>query len=263
MRLFFATSTLYKRHLLAKGDVKNILFAYPYASAGLLRDFDDYLTKVKDVNLIIDSGAFSAWTLGKEIKREEYLTFIKMMLERYKGKLNDVVVVNLDKIPGTFGQKPTDAQREESAQIGMDNFHYFLANGIKTIPVYHQHEDIKWLKLMEKETDYIGISPANDCSTKVRMVFMDTVYSYLKDRVKTHSFGGISASILKRYPLYSGDSSSWGAYFRWGNGCLSRGTKKPIGNEALEYKTGIEIAELKALERYITKLWASRGVIWE
>jgi len=262
MRLFFALSNWNNKAELVENQINNILFAYPYATNRFLKGLDDYVNEVKNINMLVDSGAFSAWTLRKEIDREKYLNFAKEMTKRYRNKVNSFNIVNLDKIPGDFGRKPTNIERENSAQIGLDNFHYFLKNGIKTIPVFHQHEDIKWLKLMEKETDYIGISPANDCSTKNRIKWLDKVYSYLRDRVKTHSFGGVSKSILERYPLYSGDSSSWATYNRWGRGNLVKTKIKPLGKDALSYMTGKEIKTAKKLGEYITKLWLTRGVKW-
>ena len=264
MRLFFATSTLRYRSSLVKNDIKNILFAYPYAKKTLLKEFDDYLTKVQDVNLLLDSGAFSVWTLGETMDLEKYKDFCLVMMARFKDRVKSMHIVNLDVIPGRFGVKPTAEQVEESAKQGRKNYQYLLKNGIQTIPVYHQHEDIKWLKLMEKDTDYVGISPANDCSTENRMIWMDEVYDYLRARIKTHSFGGVSERILRRYPLYSGDSSSWVIHYRYGKGMKFNLSSKvrPVGKVAQEYMTDCEVREYKAMETFITKLWESRGVIW-
>ena len=263
MRVYFATSTLIYRSSLIKHDIKNILFAFPYATKSLLNQFDDYLDHVKDVNLLLDSGAFSVWTLGERIEREEYLQFCKDMITRYKHRLNSMSVVNLDMIPGSFGVKPTAEQVEESARIGRENYLYLKENGVDTIPVFHQHEDMKWLYLMEKDTDYIGISPANDCATANRMVWLDKVYSHLKDSVKTHSFGGISEKILRKYPLYSGDSSSWTAHYRWGKGSKFNCRMQATTKDGVKYMTDREVLEYKKLGEFITRLWESRGVKWK
>ena len=263
MRIFLATSTMVYRDQLAKNDIKNILFAYPYAKNKFLEQFEDYLTKVGRVNLLLDSGAFSVWTLGKYIELSDYITFCKAIMKRFEGKLNSIAVVNLDMIPGEFGKRPTFEQVEESAKIGRKNWIAMHKEGIPTIPVFHQHEDFKWLELMKKETDYIGISPANDLNTQTRMVWLDNVYHDLKADYKTHSFGGIADQILKRYPLYSGDSSSWTNWARWG-----KGTKFHLqGNfthdaKAVRHLMIRDIAEYKKTEEFMTKLWESRGIKW-
>lgn len=264
MRLFFACSTMVYRYQLIENDVKNILFAYPYAKENLLKYFDEYLTKVEGVNLLLDSGAFSVWTLGKQIKLEDYIDFCKKVMKRYEGKLNSIEVVNLDVIPGKPGTRPTLSEVEESAKIGRENYQAMVKAGIPTLPVFHQHEDFKWLELMKQDTDYIGISPANDIDTKNRMVWMDNVYANLKSDYKTHSFGGIADSILQRYPLFSGDSSSWTNWGRWG-----KGTKFHLpGNftheaKAIKHLMKRDIAEYKKTEEFITRLWESRGISWE
>jgi len=263
MRLYFAASTLIYRDSLIKSDVKNILFAFPYAKNSLLRDFDDYLTKIKDVNLFLDSGAFSVWTLGQKIDKEEYCKFCLEMSKRFKHKLNSMQIVNLDVIPGKFRTRPTLEEVEESAKLGRENYFYLKEQGVNTIPVFHQHEDIKWLKLMEKDTDYIGISPANDIPTAGRIVWMDTVYAYLKDRVKTHSFGGISSKILTRYPLFSGDSSSWTVHYRYGRGMKFKYKMKPETKEGRKYMTDKEVKGYVDLEKFATRLWQTRGVNWK
>ena len=264
MRLFFACSNLVYRNQLLQNDVRNILIAYPYAKENLLKHFDWYIEQIDNVNLLIDSGAFSVWTLGEVIRVEDYTDFCKMMLKRYEGKLNSCHIVNLDKIPGEFGRKPNQAEIEDSAQVGRNNFHYMLKRGITTIPVFHQHEESKWLELMKNEVDYIGISPANDVDTKNRMIWMDGVYYDLKADYKTHSFGGIADSILKRYPLFSGDSSSWTNWARWGKGTKHH-LKGWVTNqpEAVKHMMAKDVAKYKQTEEFITNLWKERGVVWE
>ncbi len=272
MRLFFAASTLHYQDALIENKVKNVLFAYPYATNSLLRNFDEYIEKVKGVNLIFDSGAFSVWTLGKKIEFDEYLNACQKIIKKYKHKLHSLSIVNLDVIPGEWRRKPTKEEVEESAKLGRENFLRLKDKGIMTIPVFHQHEEMEWLYKMEKDADYIGISPANDLTTKQRIPWMDKVYSYLKDRIKTHSFGGISKSLLERYPLFSGDGSSWSSLVRFGQsirhsrggkiGAYEKASVKHGGKKAI-YFLAKDVRTYLKLEKYITDLWKARGVEWK
>ena len=83
------------------------------------------------------------------------------------------------------------------------------------MPVFHQGEQFKWLRRMvEHGCKYVGISPANDRSTKQKILWLDRVFDELCDStgtpcVNTHSFGATSTEIIFRYPWYSVDSTTW------------------------------------------------------
>lgn len=167
--------------------------------------------------LILDSGAFSAWTKKVEIKIDDYIAFIKSTI--------DVVdhYVNLDVIPAEFGRKPTEEEVEASAQASWDNMVYMESEGLHPIPVYHMGEGLEWLdKLINHGCDYIGISPANDRTTKQKIEWLDMVFNHICDKdgipcIKTHGFGVTSLPILYRYPWYSCDSMSWLRHAAYGS----------------------------------------------
>lgn len=56
----------------------NILVAFPYFSKQIQKTLDN--TDPNDFRLIIDSGAFTAWNLNKEISFDDYCTFLKIYL---------------------------------------------------------------------------------------------------------------------------------------------------------------------------------------
>ena len=90
----------------------------------------------------------------------------------------------------------------------------------KLLPIFHQGEDFRWLNniLSYKHSDgmpisYIGISPANDKSSKEKEIFIHKCFNMIKTSenpgVKTHAFGMTSLWILEQYPFTSADSTSW------------------------------------------------------
>ena len=163
----------------------------------------------KPLTIMLDSGAFSAWNKGVSIDLDAYIQFIKDSAEWID------FYVNLDVIPGEFGRIPSLVEVEESAQKSWDNFLYMQEFSLNPIPVYHMGEDSKWLKrMLDHGCEYIGISPANDRSTKEKIFWLDRVFEMLVDSkrapiVKTHAFGVTNVSIMRRYPWYSVDSSAW------------------------------------------------------
>ena len=64
-----------------------------------------------------------------------------------------------------------------------------------------------------KHIPYIGVSPANDRSTKEKNEWFEIVFRMIgqssNPNVKTHAFGMTSLPVLERYPFTSADSTSW------------------------------------------------------
>ncbi len=90
---------------------------------------------MKEIGLLIDSsGAFSAWTQGKEINLDDYIEFCLQYID-----IADAVA-NLDVIPGRPYKKITPEEYEKSAEQGWRNYEKMLAAGIpkeKLIHVFH------------------------------------------------------------------------------------------------------------------------------
>jgi hypothetical protein len=159
----------------------------------------------KNFRLLLDSGAYTAWTKAKTIDIDEYISFLKKFdpyMECY---------ISLDVIPEKLGHEEV----EFSAQKSYDNYMYMREKGLAPIPVFHQGEKFKWLeKMLEAGADYIGVSPMDDMVNRVKLDWFDAVFDRLTDStgepvIKTHGFGLTSTFLLLRYPFYSVDSSAW------------------------------------------------------
>lgn len=172
------------------------------------------------LRLILDSGAYSAWTKQEKINVESYADFCLANLDCFDH------IVNLDVIPGKVGMKGVDLEAtiNESVREGWRNYRYLVSRGIpknKLLHVFHQEEDFIWLERMVKRLDYIGLSPANDRNTKEKMVWLDQCMNYVLNKEglpirKLHGFGVTSIPLMMRYPWYSVDSASWVIYSRYG-----------------------------------------------
>jgi hypothetical protein len=158
--------------------------------------------------LMLDSGAYSAWRRGEVIKVEAYIEFAKDFGHLFHS------IANLDVIPGEFRQKKTHQEVERSAARSYENLQEMKAAGLSPIPVFHQGERFQHLdRLLDDGETYIGISPSGDKIQQDRR-WLNTVFDRLTDvnglpLVKTHGFGVTASHILQRYPWYSCDSASW------------------------------------------------------
>lgn len=225
MRVFFAVSNSDTYlNLLKEEGVENVLISYAFFKSPhkTRKIFGDYNPK----NLILDSGAFSVWSKGDEVDINQYALFCKEMMGWFPQ--SNVYCVNLDVIPGRFGTRPTFQQVQDSAVEGWINMEYLESQGLKVIPVFHQHEEFSVLDKLRAHTDYIGISPANDVSMPEKLNWLNEVFSIIKDTIKTHGFAVTSHKQLYAYPFFSVDSSSWTSPSRFGS--------IPIFNELLEMK---------------------------
>jgi hypothetical protein len=151
--------------------------------------------------IILDSGAYSAWRLGKPIDLEKYCDWLEANID-WIGPY-----VALDVIG------PNDS--EAAAKASYTNLVRMQQRGLKPIPVWHAGEDVKWLyKMLDLGCDYIGLS----ASSLVTKHNVDDWYAYAWSHlvnadglptIKAHAFGEGRLSSLKRFPWYSADSTSW------------------------------------------------------
>ena len=179
-----------------------------------LRKNPDYKGK-----LFIDSGAYSAYTKGKEVDVDDYIKFI--------NETGDVVFVfaQVDKIPQVIGREPTAEELADAPRQSWENYLYMVKRikpeyRDKLIPVFHYEEDEKWLKNMLEYTHedgshipYIGLAASTVGSAKDRIQWLTMCFSIIKQssnpNVMTHGFGTTSLAVIKKFPLTSVDSTTW------------------------------------------------------
>lgn len=162
----------------------------------------------RKLDLMLDSGAFSAWTRGEVIDVYDYIEFVKAHGDLFTA------IVGLDVIPGTYGKRRSVADVERAVAQSKDNLEAMRDAGIKPIPIYHQNENIKHLEdMLANGEDYIGISPSGD-AVSMNMPWFKKVFHVITNSegypiVKTHGFGVTSVPVMVSFPWYSVDSLSW------------------------------------------------------
>lgn len=289
MKLFFASSCTSQTHKACwrAADIKRYLFSYGNGQAQYRENRELYDDPENEI--IVDSGAFTAWTKGKPINLAQYIDFCKKVQDEAKAQ---VLFVNLDVIPGSFGRRPTEFEREDSAFVGWSNYTEMRREGLTVMHVYHQHESLFYLDLLADTGDIFGVSPANDVSAKERGVWLCKVFDRLASRrpfPRTHGFGVTTSSLVEDFPFYQVDSTSWLASSLYGTVPVPTGrgivamTKRDALLRAGQGRLGIEAAKnlapcveggyrfctvesleaYKDLEYYATRLWSQRGVDWQ
>ena len=169
------------------------------------------------VNLMIDSGAYTAWRSGNPIDLSKYAEY----LQRVGSEVYSYI--NLDVIPGERGDKhPSASQVEECAKQSWRNYIKLKKLGLNPMPVFHRGERIYWLeKILGEGCDYIGLGGIAFGTHSLRKLWLDQAFSYLcRDRgyppVKLHGFGVTSIPLMLGYPWFSVDSTAWRKTSRFG-----------------------------------------------
>ena len=229
VRLYFAGPVFNpktERGIVLNRQITNRLVSYLYP-----KQLNDWCKQVARLhgNIIMDSGAFSAWSKGQTIPLDAYIIYAQNAIMVAADDNKQLRVVNLDVIPGSPGTSThlntvkTKENRKiinDAAAKGYENLLRMKNVGITPIHVFHQGEEWEWLHKMVELTDYIGISPANDMSIKSRISWMKSVFSYIhqnKIKVKTHGFAVWMLPVLKTLPFTSADAATWRIVAAWGS----------------------------------------------
>lgn len=192
----------------------NLLVAYPYFKKEKILKID--LDKTR---LLIDSGAFTAWKSGNEIRVEEYCDFIESLpVKPWRYFALDVI--------GDF--------------VGTQkNLDYMLHRGLKPIPVFTRGEDFSHLNELYKVSDVVAIGGL--VKTPRNKGYVKRIMREVNGR-KVHWLGFTNLGFLKAFKPFSCDSSSWDTAGRYGV------LKLYVGNGKLKSLTFDDFIKDKSLE---------------
>lgn len=162
----------------------------------------------KQVELFLDSGAFSAWTQKKPIDIYEYIDFIKL------NQSSITVYANLDGIPMKGGTDKIMQNRLASAKLTLKNQRIMEKAGLNPLPCFHFGEPFEYLQYYVDNYDYLALGVAGNKGTTL-IGWLNTCFQdYICDaagmpKIKVHGFAVTSVKIMIAYPWYSVDSTSW------------------------------------------------------
>jgi hypothetical protein len=220
---------------------------------------------LKNKEFFLDSGAYSAFTLKKNINIDDYIAFIK----KYEKQIS--LYATLDVI-GDY--KKTTVNTE-----------YMESKGLKPLPTFHYGSPKSELKRMLEKYDYIalgGLVPLAKKRKKLQQ-WLDGCFSVIGKYwpKKIHGFGVNAVWAWKRYPFYSVDATSWLKFAIHRTILQFENHEITLVNIRDHSKKGAELLSLiknrkdynfmyaqnikayREAAEYVTKLWKCKGINWD
>lgn len=153
------------------------------------------------VKIFLDSGAFSAFTLGAVLSIEEYCNYIKTNID----------IIRRDDTVDMFSVLDSIGNAEETYK----NQKHMEYLGCRPIPCFHSGEPEEYLQHYVENYSYIALGGLVGGSAIQLTNWLDGIWEkYLIDgsgnaKIKVHGFGITREGIMAAYPWHSVDSSSW------------------------------------------------------
>lgn len=250
MRVYFASIFTIPELIYQLPDLKKCGVLTSYVEVKNKNDKKmDYIKKCP-CNVFLDSGAFSLFTGKAKISIYDYKDF----LLKHKNKFS--LYANLDIIG--------------NAEKTKENQNILEREGLNPLPTFHYGTNYEILKELASKYDYIGLGGLVPLAFRKRKILhqhLSKCFSIIGSTVKTHGWGMTSVDVLKKYPFYSVDSTSWlfgGArrqkIINYKNLKINQSRDKITHYRKLNIFNAIEIYRMV---KTIDTLWEKRGVKWE
>jgi hypothetical protein len=282
MKIFYAGGGSRSKKVIVEQDLQKM---YELMGNHLIAWIDESELEIrikhftKDCFVLIDSGAFSAYTKGKEINITQYKEFIEKFNLKWKTTVQELNFINLDVIG--------------NAEDSWNNQTKLESMGVNPIPVVHQWGfKQKYLERAFKEYKYFcfggmwGRSRKYDTRPWLAFCFKQIMSWVSKGNKlpKIHLLGIGSDDLLFRFPCYSCDNTKWMKARVFGNSNFINFKGVPRGGEKLitpykntnkySYNKAEDITLLIKIVKYdikqivkkeleITNFWKKRGVDFE
>jgi hypothetical protein len=175
----------------------NLLFSYAFAREDPL--FECMISAFSDMtDVFIDSGAFTAWKTGHQIRLEDYMKFC----HKYKDKAWGYI--QLDVIKDSVGTAK--------------NLDIMYQEGLKPVPVLQVCDPAERCVDLIKYNKKIAISGGAIDGVRINDIIdkFNEAYKLTNGEIKIHGLGYTRVSNLFDLPLASVDSSTYMAGTRYG-----------------------------------------------
>jgi hypothetical protein len=155
---------------------------------------------------MLDSGAFTAWNGGHELELQSYIDFIQEYRDLFTVYVAQDVIMDWK------------ASRENTEEMERQ--------GLKPIPVYHAGSPLKEFDRIMERYDYFALGGMAFWPAAKRRAIMLDWWKRIEERNyegRVHGFAVTSMELMRTFPWYSVDSSTWTQPFRWGSLTLFNG----------------------------------------
>lgn len=157
--------------------------------------------RANNKKIFLDSGAFSAYTLGVTLKVEDYVDYIQRNRDILRVEDGALMASVLDGIG--------DADQTWRNQMHMEHL------GVRPLPCFHFGEPIEALHWYVKNYEYITLGGMVGATTNQLRKWLEGVWEEAlldgsgRAKIKVHGFGITSRPLMEEFDWYSCDSSSW------------------------------------------------------
>jgi hypothetical protein len=183
-------------------------FAYPAILRSRTASLASMLrTQGHRCNHMLDSGAFTAWSSGKEIDIEALITTSNKLLDRYSDCM-DFTFVSLDCIPGSRGAVTTEEERAGACKVSARNYELMRKRIPAYVkPVFHTG-DPDWLIDVYKDAQYVGFGMNQNLSEGERVSWAMQAAKKFPGK-KLHGLAATGSKMIRAVAWHSVDSAAW------------------------------------------------------
>lgn len=155
-----------------------------------------------ELTFLADSGAFSAYTQGAQVRLEDYAAW----LERWAHRVH--AYASLDVL---FDPEATMANTARLRELGAKD----------AMPVFHLGSPMEVFERYVAEEPYVGVGGMASGTLTMKDArlwkYLDVLHGKAAAAgTRLHGFGLSSWPVVKRFPWYSFDSSTAGSGYRYG-----------------------------------------------
>lgn len=170
---------------------------------------------IRPSKLMLDSGAFSAYTSGAEIDIESLINEAK-----FGGRWDECVSLDVIKNP----------------ELSKANAYLMKERGVHAMPVFHIGEPYDLLREYRDNFDKVGLSCRFGESIAESKKWVGKCFEVAWP-CKFHLFGSLSQKLLREFPFHSADATNWsnpdkfGAWKGFGSNGRSVAAGRPKSEE--------------------------------
>ena len=200
-------------------------------------------------HFLLDSGGFSARMSGVKINIQDFITYL--------NKYDVEFAFNLD---------TNDIEESLSNQRALD-----LNTNTYIMPVYHgaEWQDPYYRDLLDYYIEFYpyiavgGLAGKEDNKDNARR-FLNYVFKHTKNKTMVHGLGVTSNVLLKNYPFFTVDSTSWLAVGRFASSQIYSDEMAKVRAETRRYTENVsaEIPYWLDKGKAMDELWRRRGFIF-